>query len=155
MLFECNVEPQSMQPDPRGIAMLMPLTADDVVVGILHFVQRSVGSGKKKLSADRQKLHRAFYEIVQKSSVCGTEFTFRNRDNFRESAELDQALSNLDAVGLISRYNLAPRYYVLEKALGDGYSRFSKKILEDNGITEKFLKESARILIKQAIEAAP
>ncbi len=131
--------------------MLMPLTADDIVVGVLHFAQSSLTS-EKKLSADRQKLHRAFFEIIQKHATFANEFTFRNRDAFQESMELDQALSNLDATGFISRYNQTPRYYVIEAALEDGYQKFSKKILESGGIKEDFLKEAAAILLEKAAD---
>jgi hypothetical protein len=131
--------------------MLMPLTADDIVVGVLHFAQGFLSS-EKKLSADRQKLHSAFFEITQKDATCAGEFTFRDRDAFQESMELDQALSNLDATGFISRYNQTPRYYVIEPALEDGYQKFSKKILDDGGIDEDFLKQAAAILLEKAAD---
>jgi hypothetical protein len=137
----------------RKIVMLMPLTADDIVVGVLHFAQSSL-TGEKKLSADRRKLHRAFFEIIQKHAIFSNEFTFRNRDAFQESTELDQAFSNLDATGFISRYNQTPRYYIVEPALEEGYQKFSKKILEGGGIKEEFLKEAAAILLEKAADAA-
>jgi len=55
---------------------------------------------------------------------------------FPESNQLDQALSNLDATGLISRQNLTPRYYFLEKSLDSSYKKYSKKILLEAGIKE-------------------
>lgn len=121
--------------------MVMPMTAEDIVVGLLC---RFDYHHKKKFSADRETLHRAFYSARTKFPNVLSIFTFRQREQFPESEQLDQALSNLDATGLISRQNLTPRYYVLETtALQSGYDKFSKKILSGHGISESQLDEIA------------
>ncbi|KAA0892091.1 hypothetical protein [Oryzomonas rubra] len=128
--------------------MLMPMTAEDVVVGIFcHLKQHD----KVKLSADRESLHRAFFDIKKKFPRTMSVFTFREREQFPESVQLDQALSNLDAAGLISRQNLTPRYYLFENPLVSSYDKFSKKILSDAGIKDEDVEALAREIETLAI----
>ena len=120
--------------------MQMPMTAEDVVVGIFHYMKKH---HKDKLTADREKLHRAFYETYMKFPHVMSLFTFRQRELFPESIQLDQALSNLDATGIISRQNLTPRYYQLEEPLDRSYNMFSKDILIGAGIDESDIEKVA------------
>lgn len=113
--------------------MLMPMAAEDVVVGIFRQIKQH---DKAKLSADRETLHTLFYEMKLKYPEIMSVFTFREREQFPESSQLDQALSNLDAAGLISRQNFTPRYYSFEDPLERSYHKFSKKILADAGFNE-------------------
>ena len=115
--------------------MLMPMTADDILVGIFCYLKKS--DDIKKLTADREILHKAFYAMKAKFPDKMSTFTFREREQFPESAQLDQALSNLDAAGLISRQNLTPRYYLFEDPLISTYDKFSRKILASSGISEE------------------
>lgn len=117
------------------------MTADDLLVGIFCYLRQN--SDIKKLTADREILHKAFYAVKVKFPDKMTTFTFREREQFPESAQLDQALSNLDATGLISRQNLTPRYYLFEDPLVSTYDTFSKKILASSGISEDDLKAFA------------
>lgn len=128
--------------------MLMPLTAEDVVSGIFYYFKKH---NHEVLSADREKLHRAFYEIKEKYPEAMSTFTFRVREQFPESSQLDQALSNLDAAGMITRQNMAPRYYHLESALDNSYMKFSKKILEDSGITGTTIEKVAKEIEQSGI----
>jgi hypothetical protein len=124
-------------------AMQMPMTAEDVIVGIFYHLH------KKKLqevTADREELHRAFFAVKQKYPTVMKLFSFREREVFPESTQLDQALSNLDATGLISRKNLAPRYYRFEKPLDASFSKFSKKTLKAAGIADKTIRDIAQEL---------
>lgn len=122
--------------------MRIPMTAEDILVGI--FCQLKSKQGKKKeITADREALHRAFYRLKQSHPALMNVFAFRDREQFPESSQLDQALSNLDAAGLISRQNLAPRYYQFEKPLRSSYDKFSKHILSNAGINETELKLAA------------
>lgn len=120
--------------------MTMPMTAEDIVVGILYYLKQHSMS---RITADRESLHRAFYTAKIKFPNMLATFTFREREQFPESEQLDQALSNLDAAGLISRLNLTPRYYCFESALNSSYDKFSSKILRDNGIGEIQIAEVA------------
>lgn len=113
--------------------MLMPMTAEDLLVGIFYNLQQH---DKPKLSADRETLHRAFFNAKTKFPKIMELFTFREREQFPESTQLDQALSNLDAAGLISRQNLTPKYYMFEAPLSRTYDKFSKKILTGAGICD-------------------
>ncbi len=120
--------------------MRMPMTAEDIVVGIFYHIKK----GQKKITADRETLHRAFYKVKESHPSLMTVFAFRDREQFPESAQLDQALSNLDAAGLISRQNLAPRYYRFESPLKSSYDKFSSGILADAGIEEEELILAAK-----------
>lgn len=111
--------------------MLMPMTAEDIIVGIFCHLQQH---RKTKLTADRETLHRAFFNAKVKFPKVMNIFTFRERELFPESNQLDQALSNLDAAGLISRQNLTPKYYKFEEPLERTYTKFSKEILDQAGI---------------------
>jgi hypothetical protein len=121
--------------------MLMPLTAEDVVSGIFYYMKQHK---KEILSADREKIHSTFYDIKVKYPDAMRLFTFRNREQFPESSQLDQALSNLDASGLITRQNMTPRYYHLESALDNSYEKFSKQLLKNAGIDEIIVETIAR-----------
>ena len=116
------------------------MTAEDVIVGILfHMKKRKIN----RLTADREKLHSAFYKMRDKYPQVMSFFSFREREVFPESIQLDQALSNLDATGLISRQNLTPRYYSFEDSLGNSYKNILKYILPAAGIKEDQLKKLA------------
>ncbi len=121
--------------------MLMPLTAEDVVSGIFYYMKQHK---KDILSADREKLHSTFYEIKRKYPTVMGLFTFRKREQFPESSQLDQALSNLDASGMITRQNMTPRYYHLENALDSSYEKYSKPLLLSAGIKEAIVEDIAR-----------
>jgi len=123
--------------------MLMPLTADDVVVGIFYYLKQN---DKNKLTADREKLHRIFFEMKEKYPIVMNVFGFRDREHFPESAQLDQALSNLDASGLISRQNHAPKYYYFQDPLASSFDKYSKTILAHAGIVEEDLQAIAHAL---------
>lgn len=119
---------------------MMPMTAEDIVVGIMYHIKRH---SVPKITADRETLHRAFSEAKNKFPLIMSTFIFREREQFSESEQLDQALSNLDATGLISRQNLTPRYYCFEDALTSSYDRFSKQILFEHGIDEAQIEAAA------------
>jgi hypothetical protein len=121
--------------------MSMPLTADDVLVGVLYEWRKVAGDDR--LTADRQLLHKAFEEVKTSFKEMMSVFNFRQRETFAESAELDQALSNLDATGLISLYNQTPRCYMLGESLNVCFESFSKDILGHAGITTEMLIKAA------------
>lgn len=121
--------------------MLMPLTAEDVVVGIFYYLKQH---DKNKLTADREILHRTFFRMKETYPQVMNVFGFRNREHFPESSQLDQALSNLDASGLISRENHAPKYYFFKEPLSFSYDKYSKSILAQAGIVEKDLQAIAQ-----------
>lgn len=118
--------------------MLIPMAAEDVIVGIFcHLKNHS------EITADRETLHKAFYQIKSKHPKVMSVFTFRQREQFPESSQLDQALSNLDVAGIISRQNVAPRYYRFEDPLIRSYDRFSKSLLEKAGILDREMEAVA------------
>lgn len=128
--------------------MQMPLTAEDIIVSIFyHIKMQSIEREKpQKITADRETLHSEFRKVKKDFPDVMKNFTFREREVFPESTQLDQALSNLDATGLISRQNLVPRYYQFEAPLEGSYKKFSKRILSDNGIDEKEIRAIALYL---------
>lgn len=130
--------------------MQMPITAEDVIVGIFYYMKQN---HIPKLSADREILHRAFFHISAKYPKMKPLFSFRQRELFPESTQLDQALSNLDATGLISRQNLTPKYYCFEEPLENSYKNFSVKILKEAGIDEASINNMAddiKIMVQDA-----
>ena len=125
--------------------MNMPITAEDVIVGVFYYMKKSKID---RLTADREKLHRTFHDIKKDYPEVLSLFSFRERELFPESIQLDQALSNLDATGLISRQNLTPRYYHFEDSLDSSYTKFSKEILRSAGIKEEDIQKVADHLSK-------
>jgi hypothetical protein len=121
--------------------MQMPITAEDIIVGVFYHIKNK--NNKSKLPADREILHRAFYDMSKNYSSIMSLFSFRDRESFPESSQLDQALSNLDATGLISRQNLTPRYYLVEDSLDKSYKNYSKKIIRSAGIKESEIAKLA------------
>lgn len=136
-----------IHPSMEGTVM-MPLTADDVVSGIFYHIKKHK---KEILSADRENLHTTFYNIKKKYPDVMLLFTFRLREHFPESSQLDQALSNLDASGIITRQNMTPRYYHLEGALDKSYEKFSKALLKKAGINESRIEEVALEIEKMVV----
>lgn len=122
------------------------MTAEDVIIGIFYYMKKEQ---KDKFTADREKLHRAFHLAQKDYPEALSIFCFRERELFPESVELDQALSNLDATGLISRQNLTPRFYCFDDSLDSNYNDFSKDILDSAGIREIDLKKAATYLSKE------
>ncbi|MDA8305492.1 MAG: hypothetical protein M0Z81_01475 [Deltaproteobacteria bacterium] len=129
--------------------MQMPMTAEDILVGIFYHMQ---GEKFSKITADRESLHRAFSDAKRDNPEVMKIFKFREREVFPESNQLDQALSNLDAAGVITRQNLTPRYYRFEKHLAACYDKFSKEILKTAGIDELEMKKIAHNLLSRLSE---
>jgi len=125
--------------------MQLPITAEDVVVGIFYYIEKQKAT---KLTADREKLHRAFFSVRAKHPEMMSFFSFRNRELFPESAQLDQALSNLDATGLISRRNQTPKYYYFEEPLKKSYKKFSRNTLLSAGFKEAEVETVANDIAK-------
>jgi hypothetical protein len=128
--------------------MRMPMTAEDIIISVFYHLQQESKKRRtpQKITADRKILHSAFYELQQSHRQVMKLFSFREREVFPESDQLDQALSNLDATGLISRQNFAPRYYQFEGPLGNSYKKFSKRILVHNGVNEQEIQDIAHSL---------
>jgi len=127
-----------------GKDMQMPITAEDVIISVFYHMKKN---NHKKLTANREILHSAFYDMSEKYSNIMSLFSFRERETFPESSQLDQALSNLDATGLISRQNLTPRYYMVEDSLDSSYKKYSKKIIKSAGIKESEIKRLAENIV--------
>lgn len=128
--------------------MRMPMTAEDIIVSIFFHLQRESKkrNAPQKITADRKTLHNEFFQLQQSHRNIMKVFTFRGREIFPESVQLDQALSNLDATGQISRQNFAPRYYQFEETLGSSYNKYSKQILARNGIKVREIQAIAHLL---------
>lgn len=126
--------------------MQLPVTAEDVLVGVFYCMKKK---RVPKFTADREKLHRAFFDASAKYSNMSSMFSFRQRELFPESPQLDQALSNLDATGLISRRNLTPTNYYFEEPLERNYENHSRKLLCDAGFSESEIESFAMNIINQ------
>ncbi len=121
--------------------MRMPVAPEDVLVGIFFHLKED---NRGKITADRESLHKAFYDLKRRYPEVLKLFSFRERELFPESMQLDQALSNLDATGLISRQNLTPRYYRFEAPLVSSYQKFCRDILASAGFDDSNLKAIAQ-----------
>lgn len=95
------------------------LLADDALVALLHFFAQK--KGRKTFTADREKLHQVFYQLRCKDPEVLASISFRKRVFFPESAALDQALSNLEATGLLERRNESPRKYFVLQSIHKAY----------------------------------
>jgi len=103
---------------------------DDVVLAILyHLRPRS-----ESFTANREQLHRAFFEMKKAFPSELSELAFRNKGFFPESPGLDQALANLEASGLLHRMNESPLFYEIDPEINDSYTRFVRKRLDARGL---------------------
>ena len=125
--------------------MELRLAVDDIVIALLHFAKID----NAIFTSDRETIHRAFNNLKKENPEIMKKFNFRRRELFPESAELDQALSNLDSCGLIERYNNAPRYYKINKNhIRRAYNDFSKELINKNGIAIEELEKLAESFVR-------
>lgn len=112
---------------------------DDVVVGLLALVRAS----ECTFTADREFLHRAFSALKVGFEAPLASLTFRSKGAFPESLDLDQALCNLEAAGLLHRKNQAPRFYEIDAVVPEAYARFAHRRLESLGIDDATMQSMA------------
>jgi hypothetical protein len=104
---------------------------DDIVVAVL----RSLRDKRQRFTANRERIHGAFFTAkTQFPSLLGP-LTFREKGFFPESLGLDQSLSNLEASRLLHRQNAAPLVYEIDPQIEECYARFVKGRLESRGFT--------------------
>lgn len=116
---------------------------DDVLVAILrHLYANSATS----FTADREEVHRAFYELKRRFPGELQDLCFRHKGFFPESLGLDQSLANLEASGLLHRLNQAPRTYYIDGDIESSYTRFVQKRLGERGLTPEQIEEIAEYL---------
>jgi hypothetical protein len=108
------------------------LLPDDALVAVLHYFAEA---GKSRFTADRQRLHEAFYELRQEHPDALASVGFRRRCFFPESSALDQALMNLEATGLLERQNLEPRWYSVKQVeVQEAFGRYVRREIDRAGI---------------------
>lgn len=112
---------------------------DDIVIAILHYVK----TGNRSFTADRETLHRTFFNLKEIDPKSMKVLGFRDRGMFPESTELDQAFSNLEATGLLRRRNEAPRCYFIQDELDGAYRDFVSKRIRSVGIKNTQVKKLA------------
>ena len=120
--------------------------ADEVLIAILHFFRADMKCDK--FTADREILHNAFFELRQQDPDALAGIGFRERYLFHESAALDQALSNLEATGLLERKNEAPRWYFLSDELDEAFNHNVRPSLEKSRIKPERFKPLAKSFAK-------
>ena len=98
------------------------LAPEDIISAILHFLPRD----KRRFTADRESLHKFFYDARKKYPELLQNIRFRERYPFPESRALDQALANFEAAGLLSRKNDSPKYYYVENEIDHYFEVFAK-----------------------------
>jgi hypothetical protein len=118
---------------------------DDIVLAILSQLPRTT----KMFSANREKLHRAFYQMKEAHKDQLSDLAFRDRGFFPESPGLDQALANLEASGLLHRMNESPLFYEIDSEIKESYSSFAKKRLDARGFTATQAEEMADALLHE------
>lgn len=131
------------------MAQLMP---DDAVIALLHF-SLPAEEAQLTFTADRETIHRVFYDLRQEAPEALGQLRFRKRYLFPESRALDQALSNLEATGLLRRKNEAPRLYFVGKAIHHAYERFVAERLQQSDIEEVRFEKLAASFLRSVSEA--
>ncbi len=100
------------------------LTASETLLATLVFVYRKK---KDKFSADRERIHRFFCNQKKKHKEELQSFLFLEKDIFPESPLLDQAISSMEAGGLLQRLNNRPRFYEMTDKMQSAYETFVEK----------------------------
>lgn len=103
-----------------------PLLADDVIVGIFHYISQYLG--EFSITSDREILHSAFYEIRKDYPLYFSQIQFHWNGFFHESVALDQAFSNLTATELIERRGLSGEKYFITKEIHKSFKSIEKII---------------------------
>lgn len=129
------------------MAQLIP---DDVVIALLHFLPEE--GAEPTFTADREAIHNTLNSLRKTYPEFLGSLRFRKRYLFPESRTLDQALSNLEASGLLQRKNEEPRIYFVIKEIHDAYNHFVKKRLKDSKIDESRVQELAKSFSKSLSE---
>lgn len=80
--------------------MHTPMTAEDIIAGTFH---HSREGSIRKATAGRKSPHKTFFEVKRDLPGLLKLFTFRVREIFPGSVQLDRALSGMDAAGHIPR----------------------------------------------------
>ena len=125
------------------------LLPDDLIVAVFHGLEGTAGG--RTLTGDRQRLHEAFRQLQPDYPELLSGFRFRNRDGRMESDALDQALSNLEASGLLRRCGTSPTCYEIQPQLDKNYDRFVSPVLRSRRVSDKVVKTIARQL-KERLE---
>lgn len=79
---------------------------DDVIAGILAY------SGLEKITANKEKLYNAFYQLKEKYPLAFEEIEFID-DEFHYSETLSQIIIGLQTSGIIKRPLLSEEEYII------------------------------------------
>lgn len=115
---------------------------EDIIISLFNFFPG------KEFSADREKLHRAFYDLSKEEPTLFEEFTFNTDKLFPKCEALDQALNNLEFSRYLRKFNPYLDSYQIEtvlksyyaERLASDFSKYSSKLR----ILSKKLKERLR-----------
>jgi len=107
-----------------------------IISAILHFLPRD----KRRFTADRERLHKFFYDMKKKYPGLLQNIRFRERYPFPESRALDQALANFEAAGLLLRKSNMLEYYYIKDEMDNYFETFAKTRLCREGLNCKALK---------------
>jgi hypothetical protein len=115
------------------------LSPGEVVVAVLHYYREA--AAQERLTSDREILQKAFYRIRNLHSHILNPVRFVDRGLFPESTRLDQAISNMEAAGLVKRQNAKPRFYEIDASLHSAFEKYVKPKLKEAKITEVEMKK--------------
>jgi hypothetical protein len=115
------------------------LSPGETVVAVLHYYRET--TKEVKLTADREALQRAFYGLRKSHVGIVNSVAFVNRGLFPESTRLDQAISNMEAAGLLRRFNRTPRFYEIQESLEEAFEKYVKPKLTKAKIAESVMTE--------------
>ena len=124
---------------------MQKLFADEVLIAILYFLPEN----KRKFKADREILHNALFDFKSDYPKIFSEIQFRQRYLFYESLSLDQALSNLEATGLLERRNESPKLYYVSDELKKAFKTFVSKRLKECKFNNNLFEEIAGKFIRR------
>lgn len=136
--------------------LVAELYADDLLIAILyHALETPQLKKEPRFSADREFLHNTFFLLKQTAPDLLKPFRFREKGFFRESAALDQALSNLEATQLLTRHNDSPRYYFVHDSLKEAFDDFVAPALRAAQVSAENIKKLADTFVNSESEYDP
>jgi hypothetical protein len=125
----------------------LSLSPGETVVAVLYYYEKATND--KKITADREALQKAFYALRQKHLDVIASVAFAHRGLFPESVRLDQAISNMEASGLLRRFNNTPRFYEIQSSLHKAFAKYVRPKLEEARVKESDMQTISALFQEQ------
>lgn len=116
----------------------LSLSPGETVVAVLHYYEEITKNNT--VTADRETLQKAFYVLRKAHVDIVGSVAFAERGLFPESNRLDQAISNMEASGLLRRFNKTPRFYEIQNSLHDAFRKYVRPKLEGAEVADSVMQ---------------